>query len=88
MFKKKKEDKAKTEKVKYEALGRMMANIYETGYIDRNQTYKMSFIKGILGGFGGVVGATVIVAIVLWILSLFSGVHLVDWLRMHLQATK
>lgn len=57
-------------------LGKMMVNIYETGYIDHNQAYKMSFIKGVLAGFGGVVGATIVVALILWFLSFFNEVPL------------
>ncbi len=55
----------------YEELGKMVASIYESGYLDKNQTYKQSFIKGVIGGFGGVLGATVVIALLLWILSFF-----------------
>lgn len=55
----------------YEELGKMVASIYESGYLDKNQSYKQSFIKGVIGGFGGVLGATVVIALLLWILSLF-----------------
>lgn len=82
----KKPSKEQKQKTDYEQLGRMLSNIYETGYIDRNQTYKMSFIKGALSGFGGVVGATVLVALFLWILSLFSDVGLVENIRQTLQS--
>jgi hypothetical protein len=61
----------------YEKLGRMLENIYETGYIDQNQAYKHSFIKGLLGGLGGVIGATIVVALVIWLLSLFKEIPLV-----------
>jgi phage shock protein PspC (stress-responsive transcriptional regulator) len=61
----------------YEQLGRMLANIYESGYLDRNQTYKMSFIKGVFGGLGGVIGATLVIALLLWMLSFFKQVPLV-----------
>lgn len=60
----------------YEHLGRMLDNIYQTGYIDRNQMYKMSFLKGIAGGLGGVIGATIVVALLAWTLSLFEQVPL------------
>ncbi|MDQ5972188.1 MAG: hypothetical protein QG553_347 [Patescibacteria group bacterium] len=58
-------------------LGRMLVNIYETGYMDRNTMYKMSFLKGMAAGFGGVIGATIVVALLLWILTLFSQVPLI-----------
>ncbi len=56
----------------------MLQNIYESGYADRNQTYKMSFFKGVLSGLGGVLGATILVGILLWVLSLFSHVPLLN----------
>jgi len=73
---KKKPSSEKTAK-DYEQLGRMLASIYENGYIDRNQSYKNSFIKGVLGGLGGVIGATIVVALLLWGLSFFNEIPLV-----------
>lgn len=61
----------------YEELGKMLVNIYETGYIDRVSSYKASFMKGIFGGLGGVVGATIVVGLLVWILSLFHNVPLI-----------
>ena len=78
LLKLKRKKKTKSTKISYEELGKMLQNIYDTGYIDRNQSYKMSFIKGLLSGFGGVLGATILVAILLWILSLFSNLPLID----------
>lgn len=68
--------KSKTPK-EYEQLGRVVNSIFETGYLDKKQAYKTSFIKGILSGVGGVIGATVIVALLLWVLSFFNNVPLV-----------
>jgi hypothetical protein len=70
-----------------EALGKMLVNIYETGYIDRNQAYKMSFIKGVLAGLGGVIGATIVVALIVWFLSFFNEVPLVKRIVPKIQNT-
>lgn len=68
--------KPKTPK-EYENLGRTVAAIYETGYLDKKQALKMSFLKGLASGLGGIIGATIVVAILLWILSLFGQVPLI-----------
>lgn len=79
--------KAPRNKQHYEDLGRMLENIYESGYINRNQAYKMSFVKGMLSGLGGVLGATILVAVLLWILSLFSSFPLISKLSKNIQHT-
>jgi hypothetical protein len=61
----------------YEQLGKTVAAIYETGYIDAGKSMRMSFFKGLLGGLGGVIGATVGVALLLWVLSWFGQVPLI-----------
>lgn len=65
----------------------MLVAIYESGYLDRAQAYKMSFIKGILGGLGGVIGATIVLGLLLWVLSLFSNAPLVGKLIQNVQQT-
>lgn len=40
----------------------------------RAQIYKMNFIRGIFFGLGSVIGGTVIVALIVWILSFFVSV--------------
>lgn len=61
----------------YEELGRIVASVYETGYLDAAKSYRQSFIKGMFQGLGGVVGATILVALLLWVLSLFGQVPLI-----------
>ena len=61
----------------YEDLGKMLVSIYESGYLDKKQSYKTSFIKGMVSGFGGVLGATILVGLLIWVLSLLHDVPFV-----------
>lgn len=70
-----------------EQLGRMLTNIYESGYINHNQAYKYSFLKGIATGVGGVIGATVVIAIIVWGLSLFQEIPLIGPFAQKVQTT-
>lgn len=38
----------------------------------RIQVYKMNFVRGIFLGFGTVIGGTIVVALLIWLLSLFA----------------
>jgi hypothetical protein len=40
---------------------------------NKTQVYWMNFTRGIFFGFGSVLGATVVVAIIVWILAQFAG---------------
>jgi hypothetical protein len=79
--------KVPSDRVSHEHLGRMMQNIYESGYINRNTMYKMSFLKGVASGVGGVVGATIVIGLLLWVLSLFDQTPVVGPLFDNLQQT-
>ena len=70
MATKKKPTTEKLKKDDYEALGRMMHDIYESHYVEKWKALRMSFLKGVFGGLGGVVGATIVVALLAWLLSL------------------
>lgn len=70
-----------------EQLGQMLVNIYESGYLDRNKAYKTSFIKGVVGGVGSVIGATLVVALIVWVLSLFNNVPLIGRLVENVRET-
>lgn len=58
-------------------MGRQLESLYDAANPGRRALYKAAFLKGILGGVGGVIGATVVVALLLWLLSLFSELPLV-----------
>ena len=49
----------------------MAEDLFEDYYAHRGQVYKMNFVRGIFFGIGSVLGGTVIVALLLWVLSAF-----------------
>lgn len=83
----KKQEKPELTKKQYEELGRVVAAIYETGYLNQNQSFKMSFVKGVFQGFGGVIGATLVVALLIWALSFFDGIPLLGDFINNIQET-
>ena len=58
-----------------EKLGRSIYMISDTA-IERKKLYKIAFLEGLFSGFGGVIGATILVGIVLFILSFLNKVPL------------
>jgi hypothetical protein len=56
----------------------MMEELFQDFYKNRHQIYVMNFVRGIFFGFGSVVGGTIVVALVLWILSVLNYVPFLD----------
>ncbi len=71
----------------YERLGKLLQSVWESNYANRSRLYKLSFIKGIVGGLGGVIGATIVLALMLWFLSLFQDLPLLGRVIDNLQNT-
>ena len=49
----------------------LLEELFNDFYDDRRHIYRMNFIRGIFFGLGSVLGGTVVVALAVWILSLF-----------------
>jgi hypothetical protein len=58
-------------------IAKALEVLFSEGYIDRKKLYLENFIRGIVFSAGTIIGATVVIALVLWILSLFDQVPLV-----------
>jgi hypothetical protein len=58
-------------------LGRMLRDFAELGVISRKELLWVSFLRGVAGGFGAIVGGTLLVAVLLWILGQFDQIPLV-----------
>jgi len=71
-------------------LGAMIESMYDAVNPNRVVLYRTAFFKGIIGGLGGIVGATVGIAVLIWLLSLFGQVpligHFVDSVKHTLQS--
>ncbi len=49
----------------------LLEELFNDFYDDRMRIYRMNFLRGIFFGLGSVLGATVVVALAVWILSFF-----------------
>ena len=58
-------------------LGRKLKNFYDMGYVSRKEALMFSFTKGLVSGVGAFIGGTLVIALILWILSLFSDAPLI-----------
>ena len=73
--------KTKPTAADYETIGRAVEGALVTDYVEllgnTRQQLRLSFLRGIAAGLGGVIGATVVVAILVWILHLFGGLPVI-----------
>ena len=51
--------------------------LFTTDYISRRKLYWENFVRGIAFGAGGVIGATLLIGIFLWFLSIFDTIPLI-----------
>ena len=63
-----------TDTESYEKLGKMLVELRDSDVYPGKGYYKAAFLKGVVGGFGGVIGATLLIAVLLWGLSFFTTV--------------
>ena len=52
----------------------MLEEFFDDMYRDRWRIYKMNLIRGIFFGFGSIVGGTLVVALILWILLTIAAI--------------
>lgn len=50
----------------------VLEELFNDFHRNRRQVYMTNFVRGIYFGFGSVVGGTLVIAFVIWVLSLFS----------------
>lgn len=48
-----------------------MEELFNDYYAHRHQVYLMNFVRGVFFGLGSVLGGTIVVGLIIWILSFF-----------------
>lgn len=61
--------------------------LFAAGYVSRRRLYFANFMRGVFFSVGSILGATVVIAFLLWFLSLFGNVPLVGDFVRNLQET-
>lgn len=77
-------DKNKPTESDYARLGKALTYVLERDNIRIARNWKRfiltSLTRGIFVGFGGIIGATIVVALLIWVLNAFGGIPWVgDW---------
>lgn len=49
----------------------LLEDLFNNMYAQRKKVYKMNFFRGIFFAVGTIIGGTIIIALIIWILSLF-----------------
>jgi hypothetical protein len=60
----------------YEKLGREIATVLEIGAPNRKRMMINAFWRGVASGFGAVIGGTIVVALIAWLLGLLQHIPL------------
>lgn len=55
----------------------ILEDLFEDYFKHRYRIYQLNFVKGIFLGFGSVIGGTIMVALLIWMLSFFNRLPLI-----------
>jgi len=60
----------------YVRLGKMLNELAESGALNKKQLMWSGFLRGLAQGFGAIIGGTILVALLIWLLGLFNEIPL------------
>lgn len=65
-----------------DARRQLLEDLFNDLYVCRRKVYWMNFVRGICLGFGTLLGGTVVVALIIWLLSLFASTPVIgDYIK-------
>lgn len=68
-------------------LGQRMQDFFNSGYVSKKQAFWYSFLKGVLSGAGGIIGGTIAISLLLWLLTSFQTVPLLNHVANNVRST-
>lgn len=75
--KQKKKDTKDTLERNHDDIAKALEILFASKYIDKKKLYFQNFLRGIAFSIGGIIGATLVITLLVWILSLFDSTPLV-----------
>lgn len=66
----------KHEKKRYDQIAKALEALVDSGHIDHSRVYRVNFWRGVFFGLGSALGGTLVVAAIIYILSLFTEIPL------------
>jgi hypothetical protein len=74
---KKKQQEKDNLKRNHDDIAKALEILFATDYIDKKKLYVSNFLRGMAFSAGGVIGATIVIGLLIWILSLFDNIPLI-----------
>lgn len=74
--KKKKQDEELLKR-NHDEIARALEILFAVDYIDKKKLYFHNFLRGMVFSAGGVIGATLVIAVLIWILSVFDNIPVI-----------
>jgi hypothetical protein len=73
--------KANYQKNEIKNASKVLEILLATDYISKKELYKANFLRGLFFGLGSFFGATIVIALILWILSLFDSFPFINAIK-------
>ncbi len=74
--KKKKQDAAALKR-NHDELAHALEILFAIDYFDKKKLYFHNFVRGMFFSAGGVIGATLIIGVLIWVLSIFDNIPVI-----------